>query len=258
MSIDGGEEDLVAVPEIVSAEQWRAARLALLAEEKALTRARDRLNETRRRLPMVEVKKRYPFTGARGEACLLDLFGQARQLIVVHFMFDPRWENGCPSCTASADEISDGLLRHLRDRDTTLVHVSRAPFAKLDAYRQRRGWTFSWFSSCGSEFNYDFGVTLDEAAAPLEYNYRSRREHEAAGTDYYFAGDPPYEEPGISCFLRSGRRVFHTYSTFGRGGEGTGGAYYWLDLTALGRQEEWEQPAGRVRIAREANPDFAA
>ena len=206
---------------------------------------------------MVEIVEDYVFTGPDGEARLLDLFEGRRQLILGHFMFDPSWDDGCPSCSAGADEISDGLLRHLHARDTTLVQVSRAPIEKIEDYKARKGWTFPWYSSYGSDFNYDFHVTLDESVRPLEYNYRTLAEHEQAGTAYYFDGEQPIEEPGTSYFLRDGDRVFHTYSTFARGAEMTGGSYYFLDLTALGRQEEWEEPKGRAASAHAASPDFA-
>jgi predicted dithiol-disulfide oxidoreductase (DUF899 family) len=247
----------MSLPEVVSREQWLAARKALLAEEKKLTRRRDALNADRRRLPMVRIDKDYVFTGPDGEASLLDLFEGRRQLIVGHFMFDPRWEEGCPSCSAGADEVSDGLLNHLHARDTTLAYVSRAPLEKLERYKASKGWTFPWYSSYGSDFNYDFKVTLDESVAPLEYNYRTKEEHEEAGTGYYFEGEQPIEQPGTSFFLRDGDAVFHTYSSFGRGAEATGGSYYFLDLTALGRQEEWEEPKGRAAAAHAANPDFS-
>jgi predicted dithiol-disulfide oxidoreductase (DUF899 family) len=247
----------VSLPEVVSRDEWLAARKALLVAEKELTHRRDDLNAERRRLPMVEIDKPYAFDGRDGRASLLDLFEGRRQLMVGHFMFDPAWDDGCPSCSAAADEISDGLLAHLHARDTTLVEVSRAPIAKLMAFQARKGWTFPWYSSYGSDFNYDFHVTLDESVGPLEYNYRTRAEHEQAGTDYYLAGEQPIEEPGLSCFLRDGDRVFHTYSTFARGAEMLGGSYAYLDLTALGRQEEWEEPKGRAADARAATPDFA-
>ena len=133
-----------------------------------------------------------------------------------------------------------------------------APLAKIERYKAKRGWTFPWYSSYGSDFNYDFHVTLDESVAPVEYNYRTPEEHRAAGTSYYLEGDQPLELPGQSRFLRDGDRVFHTYSTFGRGREMTGGSYYFLDLTALGRQEEWEEPKGRAADPHGATPDFAA
>jgi predicted dithiol-disulfide oxidoreductase (DUF899 family) len=247
----------MALPPIVSRDEWLVARKELLAEEKELTRRRDALNARRRRLPMVEIDKPYAFTGPQGHASLLDLFEGRRQLIVGHFMFDPRWEDGCPSCSAGADEVSGGLLAHLHARDTTLAYVSRAPLEKLERYKARKGWTFPWYSSYGSDFNYDFHVTLDEAVAPVEYNYRTPDEHARAGTSGYVTGDRPIEAPGTSYFLRDGHRVFHTYSTYARGAEMTGGSYYWLDLTALGRQEDWEEPKGRAARTRAGQPDFA-
>jgi predicted dithiol-disulfide oxidoreductase (DUF899 family) len=234
----------VSLPRIVSREEWTAARTALLAEEKAQTRARDALNTRRRELPMVEIEKDYAFEGPEGRAGLLDLFDGRRQLMVVHFMFDPEWDAGCSSCSAGADEWSPGLQRHLETRDTTLVHVSRAPLEKIERYRAQKGWGIRWYSSCGSDFNYDFHVSFDDAHGPAEYNYRVMGEP--------FTG----EAPGLSCFLRDGDRVFHTYSQYARGAESTGGSYYFLDLTALGRQEEWEEPKGRADLVRSATPDF--
>lgn len=244
----------MSLPEIVSVDEWRAARVALLDEEKAATRARDALSTKRRELPMVRVEKDYRFEGPDGEASLLDLFDGRRQLMVGHFMFDPDWDDGCPSCTAGAEEMSDGLLDHLRTRDTTLVQVSRAPIAKIETYQAKKSWTFPWYSSFGSDFNYDFHVTLDESVAPVEYNYRDQAAMVAA--DPAWAGWTG-EQPGLSCFLRVDDDVFHTYSSFARGAEWTGGSYAFLDLTALGRQEEWEQPKGRADLARSATPDFA-
>jgi predicted dithiol-disulfide oxidoreductase (DUF899 family) len=244
------------LPQVVSRDEWLAARKELLAREKELTRARDALNAERRRLPMVRIEKEYVFEGPDGEATLLDLFDGRRQLIVGHFMFDPSWDEGCSSCSAGADEISNGLLKHLHTRDTTFVYVSRAPLAKIEEYRASKGWTFPWYSSYGSDFNYDFHVTLDESAAPIEYNYRSRAEHEQTGSDAY--ADQPVERPGRSCFLREGDSVFHTYSVYARGLETVGGSYYFLDETALGRQEDWEEPQGRAADARGAIPDFSS
>ena len=248
----------MGLPDVVSREEWLAARKELLVREKAFTRQRDALNAERRRLPMVKVDKEYVFDGPDGATTLLDLFDGRRQLIVGHFMFDPRWDDGCPSCSAGADEIADGLLAHLHTRDTTFVYVSRAPLAKIEAYKARRGWTFPWYSSHGSDFNYDYHVTLDESVAPVLYNYRTRAEHEQAGTSGYVEGDPPVEGPGRSCFLRDGDTIFHTYSVYARGLEGVGGSYYFLDETALGRQEEWEEPRGRATDARGAIPDFSS
>ena len=248
----------MSLPQTVSRDEWLEARKELLGKEKEFTRQRDALNAERRRLPMVRIEKDYLFEGPDGSASLLDLFDGRRQLIVRHFMFDPSWEDGCSSCSAGADEISDGLLEHLHLRDTSLVVVARAPLDKIERYKARRGWTFPWYSSSGSDFNYDFHVTLDESVAPLEYNYRTRAEHEQAGTSAYLEGEQPIEEPGQSCFVREGDRVFHTYSSYARGAEMTGGSYYYLDLTALGRQEDWEEPKGRTSSARGAVPDFSA
>ena len=246
----------MSLPDIVTQEEWRAARVALLEREKELTRQRDALNADRRRLPMVEITKDYVFTGPDGEASLLDLFDGRRQLIVGHFMFDPEWTDGCSSCTAGADELSPGLLAHLHARDTSFVHVSRAPIEKIEDYKARKGWTFPWYSSYGSDFNYDFHATIDASVAPAEYNFRSAAEHAARGSDFFTdSAQQPFEMPGGSYFLRDGDRVFHTYSVYARGMEATGGSYYFLDLTALGRQEEWEEPKGRGAHA--AIPDFA-
>lgn len=251
-------ENTGTLPRVASRDEWLAARKELLVKEKAATRARDALNAERRRLPMVRIDKDYIFEGPGGKASLLDLFDGRRQLIISHFMFDPRWDEGCSGCSAGADEIADGHLAHLRARDTSLVVVSRAPLAKLEAYGTRKGWTFPWYSSHGSDFNYDFHVTLDASVAPVEYNYRTAAEHERAGTAHYTAGEQPIEQPGLSCFLRDGNSVFHTYSVYARGTETLGGAYYFLDLTALGRQEDWEEPKGRAAVARGASPDFSA
>ena len=194
---------------------------------------------------MVEIDKDYVFEGPEGKLGLIDMFDGRRQLILGHFMFDPSWEDGCPSCSAGADEVSKGLLDHLHARDTTLVYVSRAPLEKIERYKAKKGWTFPWYSSHGSDFNYDFHVTLDPSVAPPEYNYRP------------MPVDESMEMPGTSYFLRDGDRVFHTYSNFARGAEATGGSYYCLDLTALGRQEEWEEPKGRSAEAHAAQPDFS-
>ena len=160
--------------EIVSRDAWLAARKELLAHEKALTRQRDAVNAARRRLPMVRVEKDYAFAGPEGRAGLKDLFAGRRQLIVYHFMFDPDWEEGCRACSFLVDNI--GHLSHLHARDTTLVLVSRAPFAKIQPFQRRMGWTIPWYSSFGSDFNHDFHVTLDERVTPVEYNYRNKEE----------------------------------------------------------------------------------
>lgn len=232
-------------PEVVSREQWLSARKELLKQEKELTRARDRLNAARRRLPMVRVDKPYTFEGPGGSYTLRDLFEGRRQLVVYHFMFGPDWEMPCRSCSAGMDEIARGHRNHLRARTTTFAVVSRAPIAKIRPFKERMGWDFPWYSSYGTSFNYDFHVTLDESVTPIMYNYRTLQEHKEAGTDYYVNGTQPIELPGMSCFFRDGDEVFHTYSTYARGLE-TGGSESLLDLTVLGRQEEWEEPKGRV------------
>ncbi|MEV0155859.1 DUF899 domain-containing protein [Micromonospora sp. NPDC050686] len=226
------------LPEVVSRDEWRAARERLLAQEKEFTRARDALNAERRRLPMVRIDKTYVFAGPAGAANLLDLFDGRRQLVTYHFMFDPSWDAGCPGCSRLTDNI--GHLAHLHARDTSLVLVSRAPLPKLLAYRERMGWTVPWYSSHGSDFNYDFHVSLDESVTPVEYNFRDRAELRRLG--FGVAG----EAPGVSVFLRDGDDVFHTYSAYARGTDLLTGTSNYLDLTALGRQEFWEEPAGRA------------
>jgi predicted dithiol-disulfide oxidoreductase (DUF899 family) len=244
----------MSLPEIVSPEEWRAARVALLAEEKAMTRARDALNTKRRLLPMVEITKNYVFSTADRKVTLADLFDRRRQLIVQHFMFDPSWDDGCPSCTAAADEISAGLLAHLHARDTTLAVVSRAPIEKIERYKAIRRWDFPWYSSNGSDFNYDFHVTIDASVAPIEFNFRRKDDLERTGAGWMADGSS--EQPGYSVFLRDGDRIFHTYSMYARGAESLGGSYYFLDITPLGRQEDWEEPKGRAAATRGPNPNF--
>ena len=245
----------MSLPKIVSPDEWLDARKALLAEEKAMTRARDALSTKRRELPMVKVDKDYRFVGPEATVGLADLFDGRRQLVVQHFMFDPSWDDGCPSCTAASDEISPGLLRHLHARDTTLVVVSRAPIEKIERYKAKRGWTFPWYSSHGSDFNYDFNVTIDASVAPVMFNYRSLPELEPMGMGWL--GEGSSEQPGYSMFLRTDDGVFHTYSMYARGTEQLGGSYSFLDMTALGRQEEWEEPKGRVEAAGAGIPDFS-
>jgi predicted dithiol-disulfide oxidoreductase (DUF899 family) len=224
---------------VVSREAWLATRKEFLSKEKALTRERDALNAERRRLPMVRIDKDYVFDGPAGTARLLDLFEGRRQLIVYHFMFDPGLAEGCPHCSFLVDNI--GHLAHLHARDTSLVLVSRAPLAKIEPFKKRMGWMFPWYSSFGSDFNYDFHVTVDESVAPIEYNYQDKAILEQKGETYHLSG----EQHGVSIFLRDGNRVYHTYSTYGRGTDLFVGTYNYLDLTPLGRQETWEQPPGR-------------
>ena len=228
-----------ALPRVVPRQEWLEARKQLLAQEKELTRARDAVNEARRRLPMVKIDKEYVFEGPGGQTRLLDLFEGRRQLIVYHFMFDPDWTEGCPSCSFVVDNI--GCTAHLHARDTSLALISRAPLARIEPFNRRMGWSLPWYSSFGTSFNYDFHTTQDESVAPLEYNYLSKSELERKGENYFTRG----ETHGVSAFLRNDDAVFHTYSTYARGAELLVGTYNYLDLTALGRQEDWEQPPGR-------------
>lgn len=231
----------ITLPKIVSRQEWRAERKELLQKEKQYTKARDELNTRRRMLPMVNIKKNYRFTGPGGHYSLLDIFQGRPQLIVYHFMFDPSWDQGCSSCTAWADHVSRGLIHHLHGRGTSLVLISRAPIAKIESFKKRMKWDIPWYSSYESDFNYDFHVTQDENVAPVEYNYRDQPTLEHLGQHYHTKG----EQPGISCFIQLDDKVYHTYSTYGRGTESVGGANYFLDLTVLGRQEDWEEPKGR-------------
>jgi predicted dithiol-disulfide oxidoreductase (DUF899 family) len=225
---------------IVSREQWLIERKKLLAHEKELTKHYDLVNAERRRLPMVKLEKDYAFEGPHGNQSLKDLFDDRRQLIVYHFMFDPAWDKGCSGCTGFVNALGD--LSLLNKQDTTFVVVSRAPLAKLEAYKALKGWSIAWFSSFGSDFNYYFHVTLDPKVAPAEYNYRTKEEMAAAvGHSVLLEG----EEHGLSAFFRMGDDVFHTYSTFARGCESLTDSYRLLDTTPYGRQQEFEDsPAG--------------
>jgi predicted dithiol-disulfide oxidoreductase (DUF899 family) len=234
----------MSLPDVVSREQWREARIKLLAQEKAHTRQRDALNADRRRLPMVKLDKEYVFEGPDGQVTLDALFAGQRQLIVQHVMFGPDWDAPCPGCSASISEMSQGVLDHLATRDTAFVLASRAPYDKIAAAAKERDWFVPWYSAYGSDFNYDFEVSLDESRGQLTYNYAPAKD---------FTGT---ECPGVSCFLREGDEIFHTYSAFARGTEYLGNAYTLLDLTALGRQESWEEPKGRVASAHPADPTF--
>lgn len=239
------------LPRIAAHDEWLTARKELLRREKQLTRTRDEVSRARRELPMVEVAKDYSLEGPDGTRSLLELFEGRRQLIVHHFMWvwdldddgrETPQDTGCPSCSATADNI--GNLTHLHARDTTLVTVSRAPYAKIAPFKSRMEWTFPWYSSHGSDFNYDFHVTVDDRVAPVLLNFRDEAELAEAGNGWTPQRRGDY--PAISTFLRNGDTVFHTYTTMARGLEQTGGTHYYLDLTALGRQEEWEKPAGRA------------
>jgi predicted dithiol-disulfide oxidoreductase (DUF899 family) len=202
----------MSLPKVVSREEWLAARNELLEKEKEVTKARDLIAEERRRLPMVRVEKDYLFEGPNGAVTLLDLFEGRRQLVVRHYMYAPGDEVGCPGCSMQADSV--GELAHIWARDTTFAMVSRAPLADFTPFKERMGWTMPWYSSYGSDFNYDYEVTSEHG-----------------------------ESPGVSAFFRDGDQVFHTYSIYDRGGEIFKNFYNYLDITHLGRQEdELEHP----------------
>ena len=229
----------IAHPPIASSAEWRAQRTQLLTHEKEVTQHYDRVAAERRRLPMVRIEKDYVFDGPAGKRHLRDLFEGKVQLIVYHFMFDPAWEKGCPGCTGLVDALGD--LSMLAARNTSFALISRAPLAKLEAYKKQRGWNRPWFSSFGSDFNYDFHVTLDERVRPIEYNYRSKAELLAHNS----ANPPEGESHGLSVFFRLDDEIFHTYSAYARGVEQLTNAYALLDVTPYGRQEDWEKsPAG--------------
>ena len=218
-------------PPIRSEDEWLTARLELLAQEKELTRQKDRINAARRRLPMVKVSKEYTFDGPEGKVSLLDLFAGKRQLIVHHFMFGPDWKAGCPGCTGHVNAIGD--LSLLDERDTKYVIVSRAPLEKLNAYKEEQGWNHPWYSSGEGDFNFDFNVSFREGEKDAKYNYAPRgRADEGEG-------------PGMSVFFRVGDDIYHTYSVYARGLEPITDSYQFLDLTPYGRQEDFEDsPAG--------------
>lgn len=225
------------LPTIVSREEWLGKRKELLKKEKEFTRSRDQLNTERRKLPMVKIEKEYTFEGPDGKTGLRGLFENRRQLIIYHFMFHSDWDEGCPSCSFLADNI--GHLSHLHARNTTLALVSRAPLEKLEAYKTRLGWNLPWYSSQKSDFNYDFHVSINQKKGSTEYNYTEKPEMVKS------LNGKTAEVPGTSVFLRDGDTIFHTYSSYARGGDLLLGTYNWLDLTALGRQEDWEEPEGR-------------
>ncbi len=222
---------------VVSREEWLAARTALLAREKELTRHRDEVSRERRALPWVRVEKEYVFDGPNGERkSLADLFGKRSQLIVYHFMFSPEWEEGCKSCSFWADHY-DAPGIHLNHRDVSFAAISRAPIAKIEKFRKRMGWRFAWLSSAGNDFNYDFGVSFTPEqvkSGKAVYNYT----HQPRMT----------EREGLSVFCRNGRSVFHTYSAFERGIEEINGTYDFLDLVPKGRDEDPNDPHSWVRF----------
>ncbi|HEX2819689.1 MAG TPA: DUF899 family protein [Streptosporangiaceae bacterium] len=222
----------MSIPQVVSASEWLTARQELLAAEEAAARALAAATARRRALPAVQVTKDYVFEGTAGKASLLDLFEGRRQLIIQHFMFDPSWDEGCPYCSYEADSV--GQLAHLHACDTTFAVVSRAPMSKIEPFRQRMGWSFPWYSSLGSDFNYDFHVTHDEQVAPIEYNYKTKQELIEAGQDFFAR---PGEKGGVSVFVRDGETVLHTYSGYGKATDLLCVTDLYLDLTPLGRQD---------------------
>jgi predicted dithiol-disulfide oxidoreductase (DUF899 family) len=219
------ERDMTA-HQIVSPQGWTAARLKLLEEEKAFTRARDELSAARRALPWEKVEKDYVFEGANGSVSLADLFRGKSQLIVYHFMFGPDWEAGCKSCTFWADNFERNVI-HLNARETNLVLISRGPIDKLLAYRKRMGWTMEWVSSLNNSFNQDFAVSFPTAASREGNNYNFGTIH--------FDGD---EAPGTSVFATENGAIYHTYSTYARGLDMLNSAYQLLDLVPKGRAEQ--------------------
>jgi predicted dithiol-disulfide oxidoreductase (DUF899 family) len=214
-------------PRVVSHEQWVAERVALMAKEKEFTRLRDELSRQRRELPWEKVAKSYVFEGPRGQETMAELFEGRRQLVVYHFMFSPTWEEGCKSCSFWADNFN-GIDIHLAHRDITFLAISRAPFAKLEAYKKRMGWSFKWVSAGESDFNYDLQVSFDAEAAKngtASYNY---------GTGQRVQEDMP----GISVFYKDEKGdIYHTYSAYSRGIDLMNGAYNYIDLTPKGRDE---------------------
>lgn len=214
-------------PKIVSRKEWLASRKELLIREKAFTQERDALSRARRDLPWVRVDKAYRFDGPDGEESLADLFGQASQLLIYHFMFHPDWDEGCKSCSFFADNYSR-IAPHLSHRDVSLVTVSRAPLEKLQAFRTRMDWDIKWVSSFNTDFNEDYHVSF--SAEQLEQN--------TAYYNYKYQGFPVEEAPGVSVFYKDeAGDIFHTYSCYARGLDILNGAYNYLDLAPKGRDE---------------------
>ena len=215
---------------VVSREEWLAARRALLAKEKEVTRLRDRVNAERLALPWVKVEKNYVFDTPQGKKTLAELFDGRSQLIVYHFMFGPDWAAGCPGCSFLADHI-DGALPHLEHHDVTMIAVSRAPLPKIAAYKRRMGWRFPWVSAFGNDFNYDYHVSFTRdalASGKVFYNF-NETEPGDGGND---------ELPGLSAFYRDAAGdIFHTYSSYARGPEELIGTLMILDRTPKGRNE---------------------
>jgi predicted dithiol-disulfide oxidoreductase (DUF899 family) len=248
-------------PEIVNRDAWLDARRALLEDEKALTRAKDAVNARRLTMPWVKVDKTYTFEGPDGPVTLAELFEHRSQLIVYHFMLAPNADGVCTGCAFLCDHV-DGPRQHFEQHDVSFVAVARARFAELEAVRRRMGWQFRWVSSYASDFNYDFGVSYTPeqmAGAPAQYNFAPIT--------------PPIEDlSGVSVFYRDhDGQIFHTYSQYARGGEEVLGAYVWLDMTPLGRNEtqrgnltDWVRPhdsygkPGHIRPTGQFIPDGCA
>ena len=213
---------------MVSHEQWVTERVAFMAKEKEFTRLRDELSRQRRELPWEKVTKSYVFDGPRGRETLADLFEDRSQLVVYHFMFGPAWDEACTSCSFWADNFN-GIDIHLAHRDISFLAISRAPLAKLEAYKRRMGWSFKWVSSGGSDFNYDFDVSFDPEAAKSGAALLQLRHGPPASSE---------EMPGVSVFYKDRNGdVYHTYSTYSRGIDLLNGAYNYIDLTPKGRDE---------------------
>ncbi|MBI3784549.1 MAG: thioredoxin family protein [Deltaproteobacteria bacterium] len=220
--------DVVENHKVVSHQQWLAERTALLAKEKELTRLRDELSQQRRELPWERVDKEYVFDGSQGPQTLADLFGKCSQLIVYHFMFAPDWDAGCKHCSFWADNFN-GIDVHLKHRDVSFVAISRAPFSKIEAYKKRMGWSFTWLSSFRNDFNYDYQASFrpeEMAAGAVFYNYTKQTMDIA-------------EREGVSVFYKDPRgTIFHTYSSHARGIDMLNCAYNYLDLAPKGRDED--------------------
>jgi predicted dithiol-disulfide oxidoreductase (DUF899 family) len=227
------------ISRIAPRQEWLAERLDLLAKEKAASRQLSALAEQRRALPAVPVDKDYVFEGTDGAVRLIELFEGRSQLIVYHFMWLHDIDEGCPSCSFAVDNMPNPI--HLNEgADTTLVLVSRAPYPRLSRYKSRMGWQLPYYSSSGSDFNYDFHVSNDESIAPIEYNYKDKATLLSERLDYVAADGA--DGQGISVFARDDSRVFHTYSAYGVGADVMLSTYRFLDLTPLGRQRyinEW-------------------
>jgi predicted dithiol-disulfide oxidoreductase (DUF899 family) len=230
---------------VVSREEWIEARKAHMAHEKEFTRARDALSAARRALPWVKVDKDYVFDGPAGKVTLGDLFKGKSQLVVQHVMFAPEWDAACKSCSFWVDGF-ERMVPHLAARDTAMAAVSRAPLAKLEAFKKRMGWTFDWVSSETNDFNYDYGVSF------------TQEQINSGAAKYNYGGSPVYgdELPGISVFYRDeAGDIFHTYSCFARGLDMMNAAYQYLDLTPLGRHEEGlPYPMDWVRLRDQYQP----